>query len=157
LEKPRYCNVFCARSEQHRTSRLHYVTKCRILYLFGEYWGYRFCFSYCLWLFRLLVLQYEKFVSTDQITCHNQGKGKVVAVHVKKSYSGIRGIAPLTLNCGARWRWVVILTSQLLYPGKEPRYPQEVGRAPAPVGTFRRREKLLPLPGMEHRLIEPVA
>jgi hypothetical protein len=36
-------------------------------------------------------------------------KGKVL-VHVMKAYRENRGIAPLILNLGARWRWVINIT-----------------------------------------------
>ena len=35
---------------------------------------------------------------------------KVVPVHALKAYGGRRGIAPLILNLGTRWRWVVSFT-----------------------------------------------
>jgi len=47
-------------------------------------------------------------------------KGKVFSCHAIKTYKGRRGIAPLILSFGTRWRWVVNITAQLLYPGKEP-------------------------------------
>jgi hypothetical protein len=50
-------------------------------------------------------------------------KGKVVPVHAMKAYGWSRGIAPLILNLGTRWRCVVNFTPRSLYPGKEPRYP----------------------------------
>ena len=50
-----------------------------------------------------------------------QYKGKIVPLHAMKAYKGRGGIAALTLNVGARRRWVV----GLLYFGKEPSAPLE--------------------------------
>ena len=41
---------------------------------------------------------------------------KVLPVHAVKVYGGVRVTAPLTLNLGARWKWVVNFTPQQLYP-----------------------------------------
>jgi hypothetical protein len=40
-----------------------------------------------------------------------------------KAYRGSRGTAPLILNLGTRWRWVVNFTPRPLYPRKEHWYP----------------------------------
>jgi len=41
---------------------------------------------------------------------------KFLPVHTMKTYGGSRGIVPLILNVGTKWRWVFSFTSQLLYP-----------------------------------------
>jgi hypothetical protein len=45
----------------------------------------------------------------------------VVPVHAMKAYRGRSGIAPVILNLGAKWRWVVNITPRPYYPQKEPR------------------------------------
>jgi hypothetical protein len=41
---------------------------------------------------------------------------KVVPVHATRAHGGNRGIPPLLLNLGDRWRWVVNVTPRPLYP-----------------------------------------
>ena len=41
---------------------------------------------------------------------------KVEPVHAVKAYSGSRGIAPLILNLGPRWRTMINVTPRPLYP-----------------------------------------
>jgi hypothetical protein len=43
------------------------------------------------------------------------GKGTVVPVHATKTYTGRRGIAPLTLTHGIRCKLVVSITSRSFY------------------------------------------
>jgi hypothetical protein len=43
-------------------------------------------------------------------------KKLVVPVYVMKAYRRSRGTAPLILNLGTRWRWVVNFMAQPLYP-----------------------------------------
>jgi hypothetical protein len=44
--------------------------------------------------------------------------------HAMKTYWGNGGMAPLILDLGTRWRWVVSFTPRPLYPqGKSPLYP----------------------------------
>jgi hypothetical protein len=56
-------------------------------------------------------------------------KDKVFPVHAMKTYRGRRGTAPLVLNIGTRWRWVVNFMPRPHYPCKEPRYPLKGRRA----------------------------
>jgi hypothetical protein len=65
-----------------------------------------------------------------------------------KSYRGSRGLAPLNLNLGTRWRYVVNITPRPLYTkeGAQVLIEYEAGSAPESVSTFRRREEFLPLP-----------
>jgi hypothetical protein len=46
---------------------------------------------------------------------HKKAKGKVVPVHTINAYRGSRGVAPLSLNLGARWRTVVSITPRTPY------------------------------------------
>jgi hypothetical protein len=57
-----------------------------------------------------------------------KGKGDIVLpLHAMKAYVVSEGMAPLILNLGTRWRWVVSLTPQLLYlRGKSPWQPEPV-------------------------------
>ena len=48
-------------------------------------------------------------------SCSKGKKCKVVPVHAMKVYWGDRGIAPLILNLGTIWRWVVSFTPRPLY------------------------------------------
>jgi hypothetical protein len=59
--------------------------------------------------------------------------------------AGSRGIAPLILNLGTRWRWVVCFTPLPLYPRQRSLVPikQKAGWALEPVWTFWWREKSL--------------
>ena len=43
-------------------------------------------------------------------------EGKVIPVHALKSGRVSRGVAPLIINLSTWWRWVVSLTSWLIYP-----------------------------------------
>jgi hypothetical protein len=45
-----------------------------------------------------------------------QVKGKALPVHATKTCRGSRGIAPLILNLGDRWRWVGSITPWILSP-----------------------------------------
>jgi hypothetical protein len=56
-------------------------------------------------------------------TKRQKSKGKLLPVHTMKIYSGCRGIAPLILNLGTRWRWVVNLAIRPLYLLEKPPYP----------------------------------
>jgi hypothetical protein len=49
--------------------------------------------------------------------------GKVVPVHNMKACRGSKGIPPLILDLGAKWRWVVNIMPRPLYPRKQHRYP----------------------------------
>jgi hypothetical protein len=47
---------------------------------------------------------------------------KVFPVHSMKAYKGSGDMAPLILNLGTKWRWIVNFTLLPLYPRKEPQY-----------------------------------
>jgi hypothetical protein len=68
---------------------------------------------------------------------------KVVPVHVVKAYGGNRGMPPLILNIGTKWRWVVGFTPRPLeHPGKFPIPVKKEGSAGHGPGlTFWRTEK----------------
>jgi len=76
-----------------------------------------------------------------------------------KAYRGSRGINPLILNFGARWRSVINITPRLLHPQKEPDYPvqRRVGGRQSQAGHFEGDKNLLALPGFEPRTIQPAA
>jgi len=48
---------------------------------------------------------------------------KSVLVHAMKAYTGSRGMIPLILNLGNRWRKAVSVMPRLYSRGKQPRYP----------------------------------
>jgi len=48
---------------------------------------------------------------------------KVVPVHATKAYSESRDIAPLILNLGCGWRWLVNFRPWPLYPRERTIYP----------------------------------
>jgi hypothetical protein len=54
---------------------------------------------------------------------HDKGEGKVIPSCATKSCTVSRGVAPLILNLGIRWRRAVSVTCRPLYP---------LGRTPAP-------------------------
>jgi hypothetical protein len=39
-----------------------------------------------------------------------KSKGNIIPVYAMMTYTGSKGIAPLILNLGARWRWMVNFT-----------------------------------------------
>jgi len=55
------------------------------------------------------------FKSVYRHLAYFEGKGKVVSVHAIKAYRGSRGVLPLILNLGTKWRWVVIFTLRAIY------------------------------------------
>jgi hypothetical protein len=54
-------------------------------------------------------------------------KGKVFAVQIMNAYRGSTGIAPLILNLGTRWKWVVNFTPQPFYPKERTPIEHEAG------------------------------
>ena len=66
-----------------------------------------------------------------------------------------RGVAPLFLNLGTRWRSVVNFTPQPLCRRKEPRYPLSGGLGGSVL--IGEEKNLLPLPAFEPRTVQPVA
>jgi hypothetical protein len=75
-----------------------------------------------------------------------------------KAYWGSGGIAPLILDLGTRWRWVVSFTTWPLYPqGKSPWYPldRRLGGPRNRSGRGGKAKKHLLLPGMEPRASNP--
>jgi hypothetical protein len=82
-------------------------------------------------------------------------KSKIVLYHAFNVYRGSRGIAPLMLNLGARWKCVIIFTSLPLERTPVP-IEWEAGWASNAVWTFWRRKCLLPLPGFKPLAVRPV-
>ena len=80
--------------------------------------------------------------------CHsartwNRAKGTLIPVHVMK-HGGSEGTAPLILNLGTTWKWVLSFRLQLLYAKtKTRRYITEVEWATQPEWTFWRTENFL--------------
>jgi hypothetical protein len=77
-----------------------------------------------------------------------------------KAYWGSEGIAPLILDLGTRWRWVVSFTTRLLYPqGNSPRYPldRRLGRPQSRSGRGGEQKNSQPLTGLEPPIIQPTA
>jgi hypothetical protein len=72
--------------------------------------------------------------------------------HAVKTYMGSRGIAPLILDLGTRWRWVVCFTHRPLYPqGKNHRYPldRRLGGPQSRSGHDGEQKNSQPRPGIE--------
>jgi hypothetical protein len=77
-------------------------------------------------------------------------------VHGIKAYSGSRGVAPLILNLGSRWRWVVSFAIRPpLLPRNNHRYP--LNRMRGGSGGFGEEKNLLSVTGFEHRIVQPIA
>ena len=80
-------------------------------------------------------------------------KRNVSHVHTMNTVCG--GIAPLILNLGTRWRWI-------LYPshfisGKEPCYPSSMlGGSQSQCQCFGEEKIILPLPGFEPHVVKAV-
>ena len=71
---------------------------------------------------------------------------KGVPDHAVKAYRGTRGVAPVILNLGARWKWVFSIAPLPLYPREKIRpvpIEEEAGWSPAPVWSVWRTEKSL--------------
>jgi hypothetical protein len=90
--------------------------------------------------------------TTDALTKKNLkgATGKVAPVHAMQVYGGIRGTAPLALNLGTRWRWVVDFTP--CFTAEERTYGTywiQNWRDPEPVRTFWIRDEQLAVPGVE--------
>jgi len=85
------------------------------------------------------------------------GTGKVVPVHAMQAYGGIRGTAPLALNLGTRWRWVVDFTP--CFTVEERTYGTHWiwnWRDPEAVRTLWIWDEYLPVPGIELQYLRSV-
>jgi len=74
-----------------------------------------------------------------------------------KACTGRRGISPLILDLGARWRWLVSMKLRPFISGKKPWCPvnrKKVMWAPETVWIFWRKETPLSLPGFEVRTVQ---
>jgi hypothetical protein len=70
------------------------------------------------------------------------------------------GIAPHILDLDTRWKWVVSFTLRPLYPqGKSSCYSldKRLGGPQSRSGRCGEEKNSQPLPGLEHRIIQPVA
>ena len=76
-----------------------------------------------------------------------------------KAYGGCRGIAPLILNIGTRWRLVVNFMPRPLYSVKEPRCPlnRRLDGPQSQSGCFEEEKSVLSLPGFDPQNVQPVA
>jgi len=78
-------------------------------------------------------------------------------------HEGVLGsgcIAPLIINLGTRWRWVVSFTPRPLYPrGKSPWYPldRRICGPQSRSGRDGEEKNSQPLPGLKSPIIQPVA
>jgi hypothetical protein len=52
-------------------------------------------------------------------------ESEISAVNAMKAYRGSRGVAPLIINLGRRWMWVVKYTPRPLYPLETKEIPVE--------------------------------
>jgi hypothetical protein len=68
---------------------------------------------------------------------------KFLPVHAMKTYWGSRGIVPLILNVGTKWRWVFSFTSQLLYSQERTQFSLNRGWVFTMVWRFWLRGKYL--------------
>jgi hypothetical protein len=84
---------------------------------------------------------------------------KVVPVNAMKTYRERRRVSPLILNLDTRHRWVVNCTPRPLCP--QERTPFTMNRRLAGpqsrCGRFGNELNLMPLPGFEPRIVQPVA
>jgi hypothetical protein len=79
------------------------------------------------------------WMAVSHIRCNRNIYIKYVfCVHAMKLCNGSRGVAPLILNLGTRWRWVVNFTPQPLYPWERTSWPikYKAGWGPELVWTF---------------------
>jgi hypothetical protein len=85
-------------------------------------------------------------------TCVCKGKDHPITGH--QGPRGVRGIALLIFNLGARSGWVVSTTPRPLYPREDPvPIVQEAGWAPGPFWTC---AKNLAPPGFDPRTVQTV-
>jgi hypothetical protein len=79
-----------------------------------------------------------------------------MCLHVTIYIYGSGGIAPPILNLGTRWRRQISFMPLQFYPrGNTPRYPlyRRLGRPQSRSGCYGEYKNLLPLPGIESRLL----
>jgi hypothetical protein len=87
-------------------------------------------------------------------------KVKIVPVHVMKAYRGSRSIAPLILNLGTRWWWVVSITPWTIYNREGTPVPNGIRcwvGLRAGLDVLGKRITVLPLTGFAHQIFKPVA
>lgn len=86
-------------------------------------------------------------------------KGKVVPVHATKAYWGSRSTAPLIRDLGTRWKWVVSFTNRPLYRWEVIPVLSSTRLVKPYIwsGCFGDENNLLPMPGFEPWLVQPLA
>jgi hypothetical protein len=74
-------------------------------------------------------------------------------------YRGSKGMTPLILNPGTRWKSAVNFTSRNFYPSKTPQYrlKRKLGGPQSRCGHYEEETNLFPLPKSEPRNVQPVA
>jgi hypothetical protein len=80
--------------------------------------------------------------------------------HATKGYWGSGGIAPLILDPGTRWRWVVSFTPRPFHPkGRSPwnTLDRRLGELQSRSGRGGEEKNSQPLPGIEPQIMQPVA
>jgi hypothetical protein len=85
---------------------------------------------------------------------------KIVSVNAMKEYGGSTGIGKLIYNLGILFRWVVSLMPRPFnIRGNDPRYPlsRKLGRPQNQSGCFGEVIHPLPQPGLEPRIVQPIA
>jgi hypothetical protein len=81
---------------------------------------------------------------------------KGVPDHAVKAYRGTRGVAPLILKLGARWKWVFTIAPLPLYPREKIR-PVPIEEEAGWSGVFGEQRNLLSMPGFELQIAQSVA
>jgi hypothetical protein len=114
--------------------------------------------------FQLVVVGCSTKNSHDRLSFSDNGPDLQVctpeSVHTAASYRGNRGIAPLILNLGTKWRWVVNFTTLQLYFQERTcaQVEQETGWYPEPVWTLWEKESsFFLILEFEFRAVEPAA
>ena len=109
------------------------------------------------------LVAYTLFTSSTlriTLTISIRSEDNIFIVHAMKEYRGSRGITPLILDIGTRWRWVVNFTFLPIYSlGKKKSlipYEYEAGYAKEEFWSFWRRKTLLPVPRIKPRFVQRV-
>jgi len=82
-------------------------------------------------------------------------KDKAVPDHSMKAYWGSRGMAPLILDLGTRWIYVINLKPGSFTPGENPPSGHWRLGEPQNFERFREEKNFLPMPGIEQSSPQP--
>jgi hypothetical protein len=89
---------------------------------------------------------------------HIKGTNKVVNLHAQKAHTDRRGTAPFTINQGTRWKWHCHFTSREIANSPQHSLKTVLGVPHSHYGhVFAEGNKLLPLPGIEPQIVQPIA